>query len=85
MKYAVVQYKFQKEEHTIVHPPHKNSKGSTPYKRTNPSTLQRMKEVAKKFKPSAAFEIVDEEMGGMVASSAGTLPHSKMQLADVRR
>jgi len=42
-----------------------------------------MKEVAKDHKPSAAFELVDTEMGGMEAGSAGKLPCSKNQLSDV--
>ena len=44
-----------------------------------------MKEVAKDHKPSAAFELVDTEMGGMEAGSAGKLPRSKNQLSDVRK
>ena len=83
--YALVQYKFQEEEHALIRPPHKSSKGSTPYKRTNPSTLQRVKEVVKDHKPSSAFELVDAEMGGMEASSSSKLPRSKSQCADVRK
>jgi len=42
VKVAFVQYKFKgKEEHSIDNPPHKNSKGLTPYKQTHPSTLKR--------------------------------------------
>ena len=44
-----------------------------------------MKEVAKEHKPAAAFELVDTEMGGMMAGSAGKLPRSKAQLSDVRK
>ena len=42
---AFLQYKFKGEEHTINNVPHKNSKSSTstPYKRTHPSTIQRIK------------------------------------------
>ncbi len=58
---------------------------STPYKRTNPSTIQRLKEVATDRKPSAAFEHVDTEMGGMKAGSAGKLPRIKKQVSDVSK
>ena len=74
---------FQDKEHTLVRHPNKSSKGSTPYKHTNPSTLQRLKEIAKKHKPSSAFELVDVKMGGMVAGISGRLPCSKRQCSDV--
>lgn len=84
---ALVQYQFQDDEHTLVFPPHKNSKGSTPYKRTYPSTLQRIKEVAKECKPLSTFEQVELEMGGLEActSNSGCLPRSKRQCVDVRK
>ena len=44
-----------------------------------------MKKVAKECKPTAAFERIDTEMGGMMAGSAGKLPRSKRQLSDVRK
>ena len=44
-----------------------------------------MKEVAKDKKPSAAFELIDTEMGGVTAGSTGKLPRSKAQLSDVRK
>jgi len=49
-------------EHTIKNPPHKSSKSAIPYKRTHPSTLQRMKQVAKDHKPSSTFELVNAEL-----------------------
>ena len=82
---GLVQYKFQGREHSIDKPPHQNSKGSTPYKRTNPSTIKRMKEIAKDKKPSDAFELVDTEMGGSTTGSTGKLPRSKAQLSDIRK
>ncbi len=44
-----------------------------------------MKLVAKEHKPSAAFEIVDAEMGGSDAGSCGKLPRNKSQISDVRK
>ena len=36
-------------------------------------------------KPSAAFEIIDSEMGGVTAGSTGKLPCSKARLSDIRK
>ena len=83
---SFVQYKFKNvPEHNIDNPPHKNSKGSTPYKRTHPSTIQRIKEVAKKHKPSSAFELVDIEMDKEGHVAIGKLPRSKKQVSDIRK
>ena len=80
---AFIQYKFKGEEHQIDHPPHKNSKSSTPYKRTHPSTLQRIKEVARDHKPLSTFELVEAEMELKDHSGTGKLPRSKRQVSDV--
>ena len=86
VKVAFVQYKFKgQEEHSIDNPPHKNSKSLTPYKRTHPSTLKRMKEVAKHHKPSSAFEMIDAEMEKEECPGIGKLPHSKKQVSDIRK
>ena len=45
---ALVQYYFTGEEHVIIKRPHGNSKGKSPYKRTKPSTMARMKELCSK-------------------------------------
>lgn len=84
---AFLQYKFKGEEHTINNVPHKNSKSSTctPYKRTHPSTIQRIKEVAKGCKPSSAFELVDSEMVKGDHTGIGKLPRSKRQVSDIRK
>ena len=81
---ALVEYKFVGEEHSITRPPHKNSKSTTPYKRTHPSTIQRIKEVAKDVKPSAAFELIHVEMQGSTSSDTGSgqIPYSKKQISD---
>lgn len=57
VQYALVYYKFQNEEHAIVNTPHKNLNISTPYTCTNLSTHQRMTEVVREYKPSAAFDM----------------------------
>ena len=71
--------------HSIDNPPHKNSKSTTPYKRTYPSTLQRIKEVAKDHKPSSAFELVDNEMEKQDHVGIGKLPRSRKQVSDIRK
>ena len=82
---AFMQYKFKGDEHAITYPPHKNSKGSTPYKRTYPSTMKKIKEVSAQHEPSTAFELVDKEMEEMVDKSVGKLPRSRNQVSDVRK
>lgn len=83
---AFVQYKFEgQEEHPINIPPHKNSKSLTPYKRTHPSTSNKLKEVAKHHKPSSVFEMIDAEMEKEECPGIGKLPHSKKQVSDIRK
>jgi len=72
-------------EHIINNPLHKSSKSATPYKRTHPSTLQRMKQVAKDHKPSNTFELVNAELEKGENVSIGKLPRSKRQVSDIRK
>ena len=62
----MVQYHFAGDKHEIVKVPHGNSKGSTPYKRTKQSTLDRLKEVCVSKYPSDACIIVEQEVGGVL-------------------
>lgn len=81
---SLLQYKFKNvPEHNIDNPPHKNSKSSTSYKQTHPSTIQRIKEVAKDHRPSSAFELVDEEMEQEDHVGIGKLPRSRKQVSDI--
>ena len=83
---SFLQYKFKNgPEHNIDNPPHKNSKSTTPYKRTHPSTIQQIKEVAKDHRPSSAFELVDEEMEKEDHLGIGKLPRSRKQVSDIRK
>ncbi len=66
--------------------PHKTSKSSTPYKRTKPSTLQRMREVRKEHKPKDIVEIIDNEVGGIEgADSLSALTRDNQQVRNARR
>ena len=89
LKYAFVHYGFQNEQHPIIHAPHRKSKGTTPYKRTKPTTIQRLKEVChdgKEKNPKQILEIVDSEMGGIEATSSSSyLPRNKQQVRNVKR
>ena len=84
LKYAFIHYGFQQEEHPIIHAPHHKSIGSTPYERTKPSTIQRLKEVCKDGKeknPKQILEIVDSEMGGIEEScNSSCLPRNNQQV-----
>lgn len=88
LKYAFIHYGFQQEEYPIFHAPHRKSNGSTPYKRTKPSTIQRLKEVCKEGKenPKQMLENVDSEMGGIEEScSSSCLPRNKQQVQNLKR
>ena len=80
-------YGFQGAEHPIQHPPHQNArKGSTPYKRTKPSTMKRIKEIAKHHKAKEIIEIIDSEKGSIEhIDSVTDLPRDRQQIRNVRR
>ena len=79
--YSLIHYGFQCEEHEIQHPPHRNaSKGSTPYKRTKPSTMQRIKEIAKDHKAKEVIETIDSEKGSIEHVSFTVHPISQIWL-----
>ena len=86
-KYSFIHYGFQGEEHSILIPPHPNSKGSTPYKTIKPSTLQCMKDITgKDRKPKNIYQTVDMDMGGIAeAASSADLPRNMQQAKNVKR
>ena len=74
-------YGFQGAAHPLSHLPHANSKGSTPYKRTKPSTITRMKEMSRSMKPTEVLAAIDKEVGGIEgAESISSLPRDKQQI-----
>ena len=84
--FAFMQYGFQGEEHPLPNVPHKNSKNSTPYKRTKPSTLQRVREIAKEQKPKNVIELIDDEVGGVEeADSLSALTRDNQQVRNTQR
>ena len=83
---ALIQYYFTGKEHHIDKPPHGNSKSSTPYKRTMPSTMNRMKLLASESGPVATVEKVDEEVGDVIGQhSAGIRLRNVQQVSNARR
>ena len=67
-------------------PPHGNSKSITPYKRTLPSTMDRMKKLASEKGPVATFEIIDKEIGDVVGqNSAGSHLRNPQQVSNTWR
>ena len=82
----MVQYYFTGNEHPIYKPPHGNSKSSTPYKRTQPSTMERMKELSGKLGPVATVEAIDKETGDIVGQkSSGSRLRNTQQVCNIRR
>ncbi len=79
-------YGFQGHEHPLPNRPHQNSKSNTPYKRTKPSTLKRMRDVVKELNPKDVVELIDTEAGGIEESdSFSALPRDNEQVRNVRR
>ena len=82
----MVQYYFTDKEHPVYKPPHGNSKSITPYKRTLPSTIDRMKKLASEKGPVATFEQIDKEIGDVVGQqSAGSRLRNPQQVSNARR
>ena len=81
VQYAVVQYLFEDgNEVPVLVPPHGNSrKDSCSYRRTQKSTLSRLKELSGKPK-SIVSTLHDEAGGSLGASSASELPRNRRQV-----
>ena len=85
VQYAVVQYLFEDGvEVPIVLPPHGNSKTATAYRRTQPSTLKKIKE--ERGKPKTVISNVYKQAGGSTgALSASELPRDRRQVYNARQ
>lgn len=65
---------------------HGNSKGKSPYKRTKPSTMNRMKDLCKEMGPVATMETIDNQVGDIVGqSSSGSRLRNLAQVYTARR
>lgn len=84
MNLGFVQYTFTGPPHLVLQKPHGNSKSTTPYIRTSPSTLQKLKECAKSNSPKDAVQSVTKENGGITKAAAGDLPRNQKQVSNIR-
>ena len=83
---ALVQYTFDEEEYAILLGPHGNSKKTSAYLRTMPSTLQKLHKVSRNLTPKFAACEVSSSAGDIItASHAGSLPRNRQQVSNMRR
>ena len=81
-----MQYIFDDEELQITIRPHGNSKKRENFIRTMPSTLKKLKNVARDLTPKFAVCEASSSSGGLAAaSSAGALPRNRQQVSNIRR
>jgi len=86
INFAMVQYFFTGNEHPICKQPHGNSKSSTPYKCTQPSTMERMKELSGHFGPVATVQAIDKEIGDVICQKlSGSRLRNTQQVSNARR
>ena len=80
---VMIQYYFTGQEHPVYKPPHGNSKSSTPYKRTQPSTMESMKQLCSQMGPVATMEAVDKQVGDIVGQkSCGSRLRNTQQVSN---
>jgi hypothetical protein len=86
LELALVQYYFTGDEHIILKSAHGNAKGKSPYKRTRPSTMFRMKELSKDMGPVKTMEAMDDEVGDIVGQcSSSCRLRNLAQVSSARR
>ena len=75
LDFVLLQYYFTgKEPHSINKLPHGNSHTSTPYKRTKPSVMSKMKVVCQQKSSVSTMEAIDKDVGDVIGqSSSGSL------------
>ena len=82
----LIQYYFTGEEHSIVKLPHGNSKSVTPYKRTQGSVMNRLKDLCTKMDSVATMETIDSDVGDIVGqTSSGSRLRNIRQVTNARR
>ena len=81
-----MQYVFNNKEHAIELKPHGNSIGKTPYRRTKPSTLCKIKEGVTTKAPRQVLHEIENSMGGVINAQAGCdLPCNRQQAYNARK
>lgn len=80
-----VQYCFDRNEHSVDLKPHGNSKGTTPFCCTKPSTLAKLKASVQTKAPRKALREVEQSLGGVSgANSACDLPRNRKQVKNLK-
>ncbi|KAK3736397.1 hypothetical protein QZH41_017921 [Actinostola sp. cb2023] len=77
--FALVQYRFDGDEHSIKNKPHGNAKNSDPFIPTKKSTLEKLSEAVKTQTTKRALHNVEKDVGGLLAESMSSLPRNERQ------
>ena len=78
--FALVQYRFDGNEHFVRNRPHRNSKCKDPFIPTKKSTLKKLTVAVKSQGVKRAVHDVETAVGGMHANSASSLPSKVHQI-----
>jgi len=82
---AFVQYSFDHYEHPVELQPHGNSKGTKPFRRTKPSTINQLKVSVQTKVPRKALREIENLQGGVTgAKSACDLPRDRRQVKNLK-
>lgn len=82
----LIQYLFTEGEHEVTAAHHGNAKSGKNYSRTMPSVLSKLKGASSTMTAKPALSFVATEAGDVIrAASAGSLPHNRQQVKDMRR
>ena len=87
LSYAFVQYYFDRNQHKIEIRPHGNStKDRKPFSRTQPSTIQLLKDGMKEKCPKKVMRDVETAKGGIIEASSGCeLPRNRRQVYNLKQ
>lgn len=77
--FALVQYRFDEEEHPVKNRPHGNSKHKQRFIPTKKSTLEKLTVAVKSQCVKRAVHEVEIEVGGLLSDSAAALPRNSRQ------
>ena len=86
--FCILQYSYPHgDDCKIKGQPHKNSKEKSPFNRSKKSVLVKIEsEVQKSAQPTNVYNKVFQECGGVVsASSCGSLPRNRKQIANIKQ
>ena len=77
--FALVEYRFDGNEHFVRNRPHGNSKSKDPFIPTKRTTLEKLTAAVKSQGVKRAVHDVETAVGGMHANSASSLPRNERQ------